>query len=132
MLIKKEIQIACTAPDDVPPVMGDYDRLRQLFIIIIENAIKYSPDKTVVNVSIHINNTLEVLIADHGYGISEEELPYVWDRFYKADKSRKGSGTGLGLAIAKHLVQLHRGDISLQSIVGKGTTAIIQLPIHTE
>ncbi len=129
---KKEIQIACTIPKDVPPVMGDYDRLRQLFIIIIDNAIKYSPDKTVVNVSIHINNTLEVSIADHGYGISEEELPYVWDRFYKADKSRKGSGTGLGLAIAKHLVQLHRGDISLQSIVGKGTTAIIQLPIHTE
>jgi len=129
---KKEIQIACTVPNDVPPVMGDYDRLRQLFVIIIDNAIKYSPDKTVVNVSINIGNTLEVFIQDHGYGISEEELPYVWDRFYKADKSRKGGGTGLGLAIAKHLVQLHSGNISLQSIVGKGTTAIIHLPIEIE
>lgn len=126
---RKEIEIAYSVTNDTPPVMGDYDRLRQLFVIIIDNAIKYSPDKTVIKVSINIGNTLEVLIEDHGYGISEEELPYVWDRFYKADKSRKGNGTGLGLAIAKHLVKLHSGDISLHSIVGKGTTAIINLPI---
>ncbi len=129
---KKEIQIACTFPEDVPPVMGDYDRLRQLFVIIIDNAIKYSPDKTVVNVSINIGDTLEVLIKDHGYGISAEELPYVWDRFYKADKSRKGSGTGLGLAIAKHLIQLHSGNISMQSSLGKGTTVTISLPMEIE
>lgn len=129
---KKGIQIDCTVPDNVPPVIGDYDRLRQLFIIFIDNAIKYSPDKTVVTISINIGNALEVFIQDQGYGISEEELPDVWDRFYKADKSRKSSGTGLGLAIAKHLVQLHGGNVSLQSSVGKGTTIIIKLPIEIE
>lgn len=129
---KKEIVIECDVPKDVPPVLGDYDRLRQLFVIFIDNAIKYSPVKTVVTVRINLENTLEVFIEDQGYGISEKELPYVWDRFYKADKSRKSSGTGLGLAIAKHLVQLNRGTVSLQSIVGKGTTVIICLPIVFE
>lgn len=79
-----------------------------------------------------LENALEVFIQDQGYGISEEELPDVWDLFYKADKSRKSSGTGLGLAIAKHLVQLHGGNVSLQSSVGKGTTIIIKLPIEIE
>ena len=129
---KKDIKIECAAPDAMPPVMGDYDRLRQLFIIFIDNAIKYSPDKTVVTVRINIGNDLEVFIQDQGYGISEEELPYVWDRFYQSDKSRKSSGTGLGLAIAKHLVHLHEGNVSLQSSVGKGTTVIIHLPIEIE
>jgi len=129
---KKEIQIDCVVPEVVPPVMGDYDRLRQLFIIFIDNAIKYSPNKTIVTISINISESLEVVIQDEGYGISEEELPYVWDRFYKADKSRKSSGTGLGLSIAKHLVQLHGGNVSLQSSVGKGTTVTIKLPIEIE
>ena len=129
---KKEIQIDCVIPEVVPPVMGDYDRLRQLFIIFIDNAIKYSPNKTIVTISINISESLEVVIQDEGYGISEEELPYVWDRFYKADKSRKSSGTGLGLSIAKHLVQLHGGNVSLQSSVGKGTTVTIKLPIEIE
>lgn len=129
---KKGIQIVYTAPNYVPPVMGDYDRLRQLFVIIIDNAIKYSPDRTVVNVSINIGDTIRVFIQDHGYGISAEELPYVWDRFYKADKSRKGSGTGLGLAIAKHLIQLHDGNISMQSSLGAGTTVTVDLPIEIE
>jgi two-component system sensor histidine kinase ResE len=129
---KKDIIIDSVIPNDVPPILGDYDRLRQLFVIFIDNAIKYSPDKTTVNVKINLENTLEVFIEDHGYGISEEELPYVWDRFYKADKSRKSSGTGLGLAIAKHLVQLHNGNVSLKSSVGKGTTVIIHLPIVPE
>ena len=127
---KKEIQIDCVVPEVVPPVMGDYDRLRQLFIIFIDNSIKYSPNKTVVTISINISESLEVVIQDEGYGISEEELPYVWDRFYKADKSRKSSGTGLGLSIAKHLVQLHGGNVSLQSSVGKGTTVTIHFPIE--
>lgn len=128
---KKEIQIDCVVPEVVPPVMGDYDRLRQLFIIFIDNAIKYSPNKTIVTISINISESLEVVIQDEGYGISEEELPYVWDRFYKADKSRKSSGTGLGLSIAKHLVQLHGGNVSLQSSVGKGITVTIHLPIES-
>jgi len=127
---KKEIQIVYTGPADIPPIMGDYDRLRQLFVIFIDNAIKYSPEKTIVTIDVKFTSTLEVTIKDQGYGISEEELPYVWDRFYKSDKSRKNGGTGLGLAIAKHLVQLHNGDVSMQSSPGKGTLVIVHLPLN--
>lgn len=127
---KKEMQIECITANNIPPVLGDYDRLRQLFIIFIDNAIKYSPDKTVVTITVTVKKTLEILIQDQGYGIAEEELPYVWDRFYKADKSRKSSGTGLGLAIAKHLIDLHGGSVELRSIIGKGTTIAIQLPVQ--
>lgn len=130
---KKQIQIDCILPDGVPPVLGDYDRLRQLFIIFIDNAVKYSPDKTAVTINVSvINNSLEISIRDQGYGIAEEELPYVWYRFYKADKSRKSNGTGLGLAIAKHLVELHGGNVTMESTVGKGTTVIVQFPITSK
>lgn len=126
---KKEIRITCITADNVTSVLADYDRLRQLFIIFIDNAIKYSPDKTIVTISVNVKKSLEIIIQDQGYGIAEEELPYVWDRFYKADKSRKSGGTGLGLAIAKHLIELHGGSVELKSIAGKGTTIIIQLPL---
>lgn len=126
--IKKEILIEYTPIRNVPPVSGDYDRLRQLFVIFIDNAIKYSPEKTVIHIGITLGSKLEIIIEDHGYGISEEELPYVWDRFYKTDKSREGSGTGLGLAIAKHLIQLHEGSVTIHSGVGKGTTITVYLP----
>lgn len=141
---KKEIRINCIMPDNVPHLIGDYDRLRQLFVIFIDNAIKYSPAKTVVTIDVSIKashsaalhcppcnvNTLEILIQDQGYGIAEDELPNVWNRFYKADKSRKSSGTGLGLAIAKHLIELHSGSVTLKSIVDKGTTVSIQFPLQ--
>lgn len=126
---RKEIRIDCSIADNIPPVTGDYDRLRQLVIIFIDNAIKYSPDKTTVAIAANVTNTLEIIIQDQGYGIAEEELPYVWDRFYKADKSRKSSGTGLGLAIAKHLIELHGGSVELKSAAGKGTTVAIKLPL---
>ncbi len=125
----KEILINYIMPDDVLPVMGDYDRLRQLFIIFIDNAVKYSPDKTVVSVSVSVKNHIVILIQDQGYGIADEELPFIWDRFYKADKSRKSSGTGLGLAIARHLIELHGGEVALDSKVGEGTTVTIKIPL---
>ncbi len=128
--VKKEIAIEYTPIEDVPPVLGDYDRLRQLFTIFIDNAIKYSPEKTKIQIGITVKNNLEITIKDNGYGISEEELPYVWDRFYKTDKSREGNGTGLGLAIAKHLIQLHGGDVTMQSSLGKGTTVTVYLPSY--
>jgi two-component system sensor histidine kinase ResE len=128
---KKEIQIVYQGLWEVPALIGDYDRLRQLFVIFIDNAVKYSPESTVITIDSKLTeeNTLEVIIQDQGYGISEDELPYVWDRFYKSDKSRKSSGTGLGLAIAKHLVQLHQGQVSLTSELGKGTTVTVHLPL---
>lgn len=71
---------------------------------------------------------LSIIIRDQGYGIAADELPYIWDRFYKVDKARQGLGTGLGLAIAKHLLELHDGKVSVQSELGKGTEIEVKLP----
>ena len=81
-----------------------------------------------VSVEVQAGQTLDVTIRDQGYGIAEEALPYIWDRFYKADKARRSNGSGLGLAIAKHLIELHKGQVSLQSELGKGTSVKISLP----
>lgn len=124
----KGIRINYDQVPGVPPVTGDYDRLRQLFVIFLDNAVKYSPEQTVVTVEVTTGRTLDVTIRDQGYGIAEETLPYIWDRFYKADKSRQSTGTGLGLAIAKYLIELHNGQVSLQSELGKGTVVKVSLP----
>lgn len=126
---KKGIIIEYLAQQEDTPILGDYDRLRQLFVIFLDNAIKYSPKNTKVFVETRLPgmNTLSVIIRDQGYGIAADELTHIWDRFYKVDNSRKGNGTGLGLAIAKHLIELHDGVVSVQSELGKGTTIEVKL-----
>jgi len=128
---KKGIKIESLFEQEVTPLLGDYDRLRQLFVIFLDNAIKYSPKNTKVFVETkHLGmNTLSVIIRDQGYGIAADELTHIWDRFYKADNSRNSKGTGLGLAIAKHLIELHDGKVSVQSEVGKGTIIEIKLSL---
>lgn len=130
---KKQIEILYKGQPVIPALLGDYDRLRQLFVIFMDNAVKYSPETTVITVNARVieENKVEVKIQDEGYGIAPEELPYVWDRFYKSDKSRQSKGTGLGLAIAKHLVEIHQGEVSLTSEVSKGTTVTILLPLKS-
>jgi|GEM_PF-330927 Signal transduction histidine kinase len=129
---KKGIKIKFQSERDVPPFIGDYDRIRQLFVIFLDNAIKYSPDNTKVSVetSIQDGNTLSVKIRDQGYGIAAEELKQIWDRFYKIDKSRNGKGTGLGMAIAKHLLELHDGKVFVQSELHKGTVVEVKFNIN--
>lgn len=130
---KKKITIEYRSVSDVPPFIGDYDRLRQLFVIFLDNAVKYSPQHTIVSVETRLShmNTLLVSIQDQGYGIDSDKLIHIWDRFYKIDKSRKGQGTGLGLAIAKHLAQLQGVELSVQSELNKGTSVEIRLTLDS-
>jgi len=95
----------------------------------LDNAVKYSPKNTVVTIKSNTGEWVEITIQDQGYGIPEVELPFIWDRFYKVDRAHRGNGTGLGLAIAKHLIELHKGEVSLQSELGKGTLVKICLPM---
>ncbi|AET66138.1 signal transduction histidine kinase [Desulfosporosinus orientis DSM 765] len=127
----KNIKIHYHSETALPPSLGDYDRLRQLFVIFLDNAVKYSPNNTLIYVESRIieGNTLSILIRDQGYGIRAEELPHIWDRFYKADKSRQSHGTGLGLAIAKHLIDIHGGEVSINSELEKGTEVEVKLPL---
>lgn len=112
---------------------GDKQSLIELFVIFLDNAIKYSHKNTKVTLtSEKIGHSLVIKIKDEGVGIAEEDIPYLFDRFYRADKSRAKinvQGYGLGLAIAKQIVDKHNGSINVESELGKGTTFTIQLPI---
>jgi two-component system phosphate regulon sensor histidine kinase PhoR len=98
---------------------------------LLHNAIKFSPQGGRVVISTgQGGGYVSVSVNDNGIGITKEDLPHVFERFYKADKSRSGGGTGLGLAIAKHVVQAHGGEISVQSEEGKGSVFSFKLPLR--
>lgn len=130
--LPKDIQLSLSTKM-LPPIMGDYDRIRQLLIILIDNAIKHSPDGTHINVLLYASDLVYIQITDQGKGIPADEIPFIWDRFYKVDKSADNlpGSTGLGLAIAKHIVELHHGIINIHSQLNIGTTVIIGFAIKS-
>jgi signal transduction histidine kinase len=136
-LLEKSGAVKVTEVDQVC-IMGDVDRLKQLLLNLISNAIKYTPDGGSVDVSLSKKNGWAYMkIADTGMGIPAEDLPYIFDRFYRVDKARARGhagqgGAGLGLAIAKWIAQAHGGNIDVMSKVGEGTTFTIILPILVE
>jgi signal transduction histidine kinase len=116
-------------------VLADPDRLSQVLDNLLDNAIRHSPTNSTITVRItEANNGVECSVSDEGIGISAEHLPYIFERFYRVDKSRnrKDGGTGLGLAIARALIQAQRGHISAKSVEGKGTTIKFWLPVSPE
>ncbi|MNI19730.1 Alkaline phosphatase synthesis sensor protein PhoR [compost metagenome] len=119
---------------------GDEDKLRQIFINLISNAINYTQDGGSVNVNV-VNGqkadgteTVVFTVRDTGMGIPRKDLPRIFERFYRVDKarSRSSGGTGLGLSIVKHLVELHHGSISVESDLGIGSSFILELPLLQE
>lgn len=111
-------------------VDGDYYRLKQVFINLISNAINYTPSDGVVEISVREKESKVLIdIKDTGIGIEKEEIPRIFERFYRVDKarSRNSGGTGLGLAIVKHIVEAHKGSISVQSENNEGSTFTITL-----
>ncbi|MGH7193117.1 MAG: sensor histidine kinase, partial [Candidatus Saccharimonadales bacterium] len=117
------------------PVYGDPDALTQLLVILLDNAVKYSPARASVSVSLRQKDDDAVItVEDHGPGIDPVSLEHVFDRFYRADESRtragdeKSEGYGLGLSIAKLISDLHGGTIAMSSRVGHGTTVTVTLP----
>ncbi|MEW9701018.1 ATP-binding protein [Paenibacillus sp. SI8] len=111
-------------------MMGNPNNLKQLLVILVDNALKYSKQIVVINIQEYESSQVHIQVIDRGIGIAEKDLPYLFDRFYRADKARnrKQGGAGLGLAIAYNIVKKHKGSIKLQSRLGEGTTAIITLP----
>ena len=112
-------------------IFGEKQSLIELFVILLDNAIKYSNEKTSIVLTIkQRDGRVLIEIVDQGMGIAEKDIPYIFDRFYRADKSRtktEVSGYGLGLSIAKHIVSLHSGSIQVTSSVGKGSTFVVML-----
>ena len=121
----KNISIEFEKPSEPVFVAADGDRLAQVVIIFIDNAIKYTNADGLIKIKLGLEeDTVHVSISDNGIGIPEEDLPYIWERFYKVDKSRtnKYSGTGLGLSIAKNIIELHNQRVAVQSKKGEGST----------
>jgi two-component system, OmpR family, sensor histidine kinase CiaH len=126
--------VALALETDGPPatVEADPDRLQQVLLILLDNAIKHTPAGGRVAVAVHRQGAAAVLeVSDTGAGIAPEDLPRIFDRFYRADTARSHArgGTGLGLAIAKTLVDAHHGALTLTSTPGVGTRASVRLPL---
>ncbi|MBR5135088.1 MAG: HAMP domain-containing histidine kinase, partial [Clostridia bacterium] len=112
----------------LPPIIGDPDRLKQVFINVMDNAIKYSNPGGVIHVEARlIGSIIKIIISDNGVGISPEALPHVKERFFRANATRPGSG--IGLALADEIVRRHGGRLDIRSEEGIGTTVTIRLPV---
>ena len=128
---KKHITVSYEYVDTV--LMGDELRLQQVFTNLIDNAIKYSPEDTVVSVSLtqSLNNAI-ITVQDQGIGMAPEDVSRIFERFYRVDKgrSRQAGGTGLGLSIVKQIVEQHGGSIEVKSVINEGTTFTVTLPLN--
>lgn len=118
---EKNIKVEITKDSSSYMMMGDYDRLRQMLLIILDNAIKFSNENSMIHIILSKGDKLKVSIRDEGVGISEEELPIIFDKFYKSKLKQNKQGSGLGLAIAKQIALKHGGTIEVFSTLGAGT-----------
>jgi two-component system phosphate regulon sensor histidine kinase PhoR len=129
----KPVTITTDFNSNLPVIKVDKDRIRQTLTNLVHNAIKFNnPGGKVTITTTFDNESAIVSMSDTGIGISKEDLPHIFERFYKADKARSQGGSGLGLAIAKHTIQAHGGNISVKSEEGKGTTITFDLPLNTK
>jgi two-component system, OmpR family, sensor kinase len=131
LALKKQIVFNLTKNEDVS-IQGDKLRLRQLFLNLVDNAIKYTPEKGSVSLSLERQNGIALVkVQDTGIGIPKEDQMKIFDRFYRVDKgrSRELGGSGLGLSIAKWIAELHKGHIGVKSEPEKGSTFTVYLPL---
>ncbi len=128
---EKRIALSWRCDEEVPPILGNGDRLVQLLVILLDNALKYTPE--LGNVAVDLTHTMQqvvLTITDTGAGIPSEDLPLIWERFYKVDKAhtRENHGTGLGLSIAKEIIERHGAGVTVSSDPGAGTTFVLKFP----
>lgn len=128
---RKSVALSANLFTGLPLAQVDKDRIYQVITNLVHNAIKFTPKNGKVNISTEVSqNSALVKVSDTGIGISKENLPRIFERFYKADKARAGEGAGLGLAIAKHVIQAHGGNIWVESEENKGSTFFFDLPLQ--
>ncbi len=132
LISNKNIDLQLSLKSNVTTILSDYYKLKQLLIIFLDNAIKFSPYKGILEISTKSDNkNMYITIKDNGIGIPKDEIQYLGEKFFKADKSRnsKVEGTGLGLSIAKRLVKVLNGQFSIESDLDKGTIITISFSI---
>jgi two-component system phosphate regulon sensor histidine kinase PhoR len=120
------------AAPGLPPVRVDRGRIEQVLLNLVHNAVKFTPAGGEIIAGAEVaDGMLRVSVHDTGRGIAEDELPRIFERFYKTDAARRVVGSGLGLAIAKHIVQAHGGVIWAESTLGHGATVVFTVPLAT-
>jgi two-component system phosphate regulon sensor histidine kinase PhoR len=133
-LTSKELNVIIDVPADLAPIHVDRTRLQEALYNLLDNAVKYSREHSEIRLSARRRGSeIELAVSDDGIGITKEDLPRIFERFYRADKARssdKVHGTGLGLAIVKHIAQLHGGRVEAESEFDKGTTIRVVLPMY--
>ncbi len=131
-LANKHLHLLVDVSPDLPPIHADRTRLQEALYNLIDNAVKYSRERGEIRLSARQRDgEIELTVSDDGIGIAKEDLPRIFERFYRADKARspdKVRGTGLGLAIVKHIAQLHGGRVEAESELDKGTIIRVVLP----
>jgi signal transduction histidine kinase len=131
---EKRVRLIADFPNNLPNIRADEQRLQEIVSNLLDNALKYSTVDGEVRISTHLNQEeVELSVSDTGSGISREDLPRIFERFYRADKARTSAGingTGLGLSIVKHIAQLHGGRVRAESELGRGTTICVSLPVE--
>jgi two-component system phosphate regulon sensor histidine kinase PhoR len=129
-LKEKKLELESNLDCDSRPVMADAGQIEQVLYNLLHNAIKFTPAGGRVSISTRPDSaSMLITVSDTGAGISPEDLPRVFERFFKADRSRSSGGTGLGLAIARHIVEAHGGRIWAESPAGQGTRIHFRLPV---
>jgi two-component system phosphate regulon sensor histidine kinase PhoR len=124
------LELSLECPDELPPVFADPNRISQVMINLVHNAIKFTPPGGRITVSAYQDiNNIVFFVRDTGVGIARKDLGRIFERFYKADQARTGGGTGLGLSIARHMIESHGGYIWAESENGVGSTFYFSLPI---
>jgi two-component system phosphate regulon sensor histidine kinase PhoR len=133
-LASKRLKVQVNVAPGLPPIRADRTRLQEALYNLLDNAVKYSHENGRVALAGQFRNgDIELSVSDNGIGISQQDLPRIFERFYRVDKARTQDripGTGLGLAIVKHVAQLHGGRVEAESEVGKGTTIRLILPVR--
>ncbi len=126
---RQNLTLTLDVPPDLPPVVGDGDRLERASVNLLHNAVKFTPAGGSIHASAAFaGGAVTVSVSDTGTGIDSDELLRVFERFYKADRSRGSRGTGLGLAVVKHTVEAHGGTVSVESTPGRGSTFAFSIP----
>ena len=132
MAAAREVTIESRVPDDLPLIMADGDKLSQVLVNLVENALKFTPPQGRIDIEAQATpdapDYVEVRLKDTGIGVAPQHLPHLFERFYKVNRSRRDGGTGLGLAIVKQLVEAHGGRITVESREGEGCAFIFTVP----
>jgi two-component system CheB/CheR fusion protein len=127
-------EVDLSIEENVPTIEGDSVRLSQVIENLVSNAAKYSPEGSTITITLESSDEkVRLRVRDEGNGIASDKAPLIFERFFRVEEEgRMVKGTGLGLFISREIVRMHGGDITFESVMGYGTTFLVELPVHAQ